>query len=122
MARAWLERWEAQQSGIIGVREERFAVMLEVLGATFDVDDDFTVVDLGSGPAGISLRVLDRFPKARSVAIDFDPVLLAIGRDAHGDHGGRLAWVERDLRDSEPAELGYRALVRLRQFEALTDS
>ena len=98
-ARAWFERWEAQQSGIIGVREERFEVMLDVLGATFAVDDDFTVVDLASGPAGISMRVLDRFPKARSVAVDFDPVLLTVGRGAHGDRDGRLAWVEHDLRD-----------------------
>jgi SAM-dependent methyltransferase len=98
-ARAWFERWEAQQSGIIGVREERFRVMLDVLAATFDVDDDLTVIDLASGPAGISMRVLDRFPKARAVAVDYDPVLLAIGRGAHGDRDGRLHWVEHDLRD-----------------------
>ena len=98
-ARAWFERWEAQQAGIIGVRDERFQVLLDVLGATFDVDDSFVVVDLASGPAGLSLRVLDRFPKARSVAVDFDPVLLAIGKGAHGERDGRLAWVEHDLRD-----------------------
>jgi trans-aconitate methyltransferase len=98
-ARAWFERWDAQQSGIIGVREERFRVMLDVLADTFDVDDDITVIDLASGPAGISMRVLDRFPKARAVAVDNDPVLLAIGRGAHGDRDGRLQWVEHDLRD-----------------------
>jgi trans-aconitate methyltransferase len=98
-ARAWFERWEAQQSGIVGVREQRFRVMLDVLTARFDTDDDLTVVDLASGPAGISVRVLDRFPKARAVAVDYDPVLLAIGRGAHGDHDGRLQWVEHDLRD-----------------------
>jgi SAM-dependent methyltransferase len=99
-ARAWFDRWEAQQSGIIGVREERFRVMLDVLAATFDVDDDLTVVDLACGPGGISARVLDRFPKARAVAVDNDPVLLAIGRGAHGDRDGRLHWVEHDLRDA----------------------
>jgi SAM-dependent methyltransferase len=98
-ARRWFERWEAQQDGIIGVREERFRVMLDVLGATFDADEAFTMVDLASGPAGISVRVLGQFPKARSVAVELDPVLLAIGRAAHGDHDGRLAWVEHDLRD-----------------------
>ena len=98
-ARRWYERWEAQQSGVVGARDERFAVMLEVLVASFDGDDDLTVVDLASGPAGISARVLERFPKARSVAVDFDPVLLAIGRGAHGDLDGRLAWIEHDLRD-----------------------
>ena len=99
VARAWFERWEQQQDRIIEARSERFAVMLDVLGVLFDADVPLEVLDLASGPAGISVRVLDRFPKARSVAIDVDPVLLAIGRGTHGDLGGRLTWVEHDLRD-----------------------
>lgn len=98
-ARAWFARWEEQQDRIIGARGERFDVMLDVVGVLFDVDEPLAVLDLASGPAGISLRVLDRFPKARSVALDIDPVLLAIGRGAHGDLGGRLTWIEHDLRD-----------------------
>lgn len=111
-ARAWFERWEAQQSGIIGVREERFRVMLDVLAATNDSDDDLTVVDLACGPGGISARALDRFPKAHAVAVDNDPVLLAIGRGAHGDHDGRLHWVEHDLRDPEWANKVLAAVAR----------
>ena len=73
--------------------------MLDVLGVLFEADVPLEVLDLASGPAGISVRVLDRFPNARSVAIDVDPVLLAIGRGTHGDLDGRLTWVEHDLRD-----------------------
>ena len=47
-ARAWFARWEAQQSGIIGVREERFRVMLDVLAATNDPDDDFTLQEFAA--------------------------------------------------------------------------
>jgi SAM-dependent methyltransferase len=99
VARAWFERWEQQQDRIIEARGERFDVMLDVLGVLFDADVPLEVLDLASGPAGISIRVLDRFPKARSIAVDVDPVLLAIGRGAHGDLDGRLTWVEHDLRD-----------------------
>jgi SAM-dependent methyltransferase len=99
VARAWFARWELQQDLIIEARSERFDVMLDVLGVLFDADHPLAVLDLASGPGAISLRVLDRFPKARSVAIDIDPVLLAIGRGAHRDLGGRLTWIEHDLRD-----------------------
>ncbi|HYX49111.1 MAG TPA: class I SAM-dependent methyltransferase, partial [Ktedonobacteraceae bacterium] len=40
-----------------------------------------------------------RFPQARSVALDFDPVLLLLGQKELGDMHGRLRWVEADLRD-----------------------
>ncbi len=99
VAKGWFERWERQQDRIIEARGERFDAMLDVLGVLFDADDAIEVLDLASGPAAISVRVLDRFPKARSVAVDVDPVLLAIGRGTHGDLDGRLTWVEHDLRD-----------------------
>lgn len=95
----WYERWEAQQEGVVDRRAERFAVMFEVLDALVDTAQELVVLDLASGPAGISVRVIERFPHARCVALDLDPVLLAIGRGAHGDAGGRLTWVEHDLRD-----------------------
>jgi len=98
-AQAWFARWELQQDRIVEARTERFDVMLEVLGVQFDFADPLVVLDLASGPAAISLRVLDRFPNARSIAVDIDPVLLEIGRRAHGDLGGRLSWIEHDLRD-----------------------
>jgi SAM-dependent methyltransferase len=95
----WYARWEAQQDGVVDRRAERFEVMLGVVGAVVDTAREFVVLDLASGPAGISARVLERFPTACCVAVDLDPVLLAIGRGTHGDGGGRLHWVERDLRD-----------------------
>jgi hypothetical protein len=43
-------------------------------------------------------RLLDRFPGASVVAVDFDPVLLALGRAADGDRAG-LRFVDADLAD-----------------------
>jgi len=101
---SWLRRWEVQQAHYLPQREERFQVMIgllrELAGATP------SVLDLGSGPGSLSRRVVDSLPGARVVAIDADPLLLELGRQAVGNRGGSIQWVEADLRgDSwvEPA-------------------
>jgi SAM-dependent methyltransferase len=91
----WLRRWDAQQTRYIPHREERFAAMLDVLDAL--LPEEFVALDLACGPGSLSQRLLARFPRARCVALDFDPVLLAIGRGALGQAGGRLRWIEADL-------------------------
>ena len=91
----WLQRWDAQQEGYVPEREERFRVMLDVLEAL--LPDEFVALDLACGPGSISERLLERFPGARSVAIDIDPVMLALGRGALGTCDGRLRWIDADL-------------------------
>ena len=107
--RAWLQRWDAQQSGYLPDREERFAVMLDVL--TELLPESFTAVDLACGPGALSERLLARFPAAQCIALDYDPVLLSIGQGALGEQGGRLRWVEADLAAPDwPTRLGTSAL------------
>jgi len=91
----WLQRWDAQQAGYVPEREERFRVMFDVLEAL--LPDDFVALDLACGPGAISQRLLDRFLRARCVAIDFDPVMLALGQGALGTYDGRLRWIDADL-------------------------
>ncbi|GAC1641513.1 MAG: class I SAM-dependent methyltransferase [Candidatus Dormibacteraceae bacterium] len=97
----WFKRWEAQQGLYLPEREARFGVMIDILDAM--VGDSPTVIDLGSGPGSLAQRVADRLPKARVVAVDADPLLLELGRQAVGDRGGRIRWVDADLRDTELA-------------------
>ncbi|MDQ6856102.1 MAG: class I SAM-dependent methyltransferase [Candidatus Dormibacteraeota bacterium] len=92
----WLERWEAQQGSYMPDREARFTVIIDTVEALCGGAP--TVIDLGSGPGSLARRILDRLPGARVTAIDMDPVLLAIGRNALGDYGGRLHWLDADLR------------------------
>jgi SAM-dependent methyltransferase len=96
---AWLDRWDAQQTGYIAEREARFAAMFDVLEVL--LPPAFVAVDLGCGPGSLARRLLERFPEARCLAVDLDPVLLALGRAVHGTLGGRLTWVEADLRELE---------------------
>lgn len=98
----WLDRWEGQQGAYMPDREERFATMIDVVAALTGPAPH--VVDLGSGPGSLSRRILDRLPEARVTAIDMDPVLLAIGRHALGDMGGRLHWLDADLRSRWSAQ------------------
>jgi trans-aconitate methyltransferase len=103
-----LTDWDRQQSGYLRAREERFTAALDAVEVLrTGAPAEFTVVDLACGPGSFAQRVLDRFPAARVVAADMDPVLLGVGRAALGDAGGRLRWVDADLRDPAwPASLG----------------
>ena len=91
----WLERWEARMGHFVADREGLFTTMFDVLGAL--CPEDSIALDLGSGPGSLSRRLLDRFPRARCLAIDLDPVLLAIGQGAFVALDDRLRWIKADL-------------------------
>lgn len=93
--RGWLRRWEDQQGRFNPQRERRFAAMLDVAEAVLPTR--FRALDLGSGPGPLSRRLLERFPRARCVAVDHDPVVLRVGEGALGSVGGRLTWVDAKL-------------------------
>jgi trans-aconitate methyltransferase len=93
----WLRRWDTQQQGYLPDREERFSAMLDVLAV--HLKPDFVALDLACGPGAISQRLLARFPEAQTIALDTDPVLLALGEGALGDLGGRMSWMKDDLTD-----------------------
>jgi SAM-dependent methyltransferase len=95
-ARGWIERWDAQQAGYVPHREERFTALIDAVAAAAGRDDPL-VLDLGCGPGSLAARLLDRLPAATVVAVDADPVLLALGRAAVGRPGLRFA--DQDLRE-----------------------
>lgn len=95
-AQMWLDRWDAQQEHYIPDREERFAVIADVVATLGPAP---SVIDLGAGPGSLSVRLLDRLPGARVVAVDADALLLGLARAAYGDRRG-FQVLERDLRRS----------------------
>jgi SAM-dependent methyltransferase len=110
--RGWLLRWRRQQERYLPQREARFAAMLDLVEAV--ASPELRAVDLASGPGAISRRLLDRFPRARVTAVDYHPVLLRLGREAIGTLGGRLTWVDADLRRS-----GWVRKLPYRPFDAV---
>jgi SAM-dependent methyltransferase len=90
-----LRSWDLQQEAFNPDRERRFELMFDVVQAT--VPKRFTALDLGCGPGSLSARLLRRFPAARVVAVDYDPVSLRVGREALRAFRGRLTWVDAKL-------------------------
>lgn len=97
---ALVAAWERQQEACIPRREERFALMLDLLAELSPGRQGRPrVLDLACGPGSLSARVLDRFPAAEVVALDRDPLLLELGRVTLADRPNPPAWVQADLRD-----------------------
>ncbi len=63
----------------------------------FAVDEAFTFVDLGAGTGAATRAVLDRFPSARAVLVEYSPQMTAEGRRALSGYAGRFTYVEHDL-------------------------
>jgi SAM-dependent methyltransferase len=95
VAQAWISRWDRQQEGYLPDREERFTALIDAVEAGAGRPDPL-VLDLGCGPGSLSARLLDRIPEATVVAIDTDPLLLALGRGAHSSRVA-LRFAEHDL-------------------------
>jgi SAM-dependent methyltransferase len=95
-ARGWIDRWDAQQAGYMPDREDRFTALIDAVGAGAGRPDPL-VLDLGCGPGSLAVRLLDRMPDATVVALDTDPVLLALGRAGYAGRPG-LRFADADLR------------------------
>ncbi len=104
----WIDRWDAQQQWYMPDREERFTALIDAVEAGAGRDDPL-VLDLGCGPGSLAVRLLGRMPAARVVAVDADPLLLALGRAAYAARP-RLRFAEQDLR--APGWAGALALDR----------
>ncbi|MBV8932984.1 MAG: class I SAM-dependent methyltransferase [Kutzneria sp.] len=97
LGRFWVSRWDTQQERYIADREERFAVICDVVAWALRGRApiaDATVLDLGCGPGSLSGRLADRLPGLRIIGLDADPLLLALGRARYGD---QVDFVDADL-------------------------
>ncbi|MFH9425393.1 class I SAM-dependent methyltransferase [Streptomyces sp. NPDC017529] len=87
LARAalWVRRWERQQQRYAIDREERFTVVADAVEKVTAGQLRPLVLDLGCGPGSLAARLAGRLPGAEIVAVDKDPVLLALGQAHHAD-------------------------------------
>ena len=95
LARTWVDRWDRQQERYITDREERFAVITDVVEESAGRPDPL-VIDIGCGPGSLAARLLERLPDATVIGIDADPLLLGLAARTYQSE--RLRLVEADLR------------------------
>jgi SAM-dependent methyltransferase len=102
----WIQRWDAQQECMLPDRDERFTVLIDAVQECVGRPDPL-VLDLGCGPGSLAVRLLERIPAASVVAVDADPLLLALGRSAWdgrsqsaagSQQAGSLRFADQDLR------------------------
>ena len=101
VAAEWIDRWDAQQEGYVPDREERFAVLGDVVAAAVRDVAEPILVDLGCGPGSLAARIAARLPQARIVGVDADPLLIELARARYGD---AATWVVADLADPSWAD------------------
>ncbi|MGW6285671.1 class I SAM-dependent methyltransferase [Streptomyces sp. NPDC055107] len=97
-ARTWLRRWDQQQERYSPDREERFQVVIDIVGRSLDRSGTAArplLVDLGCGTGSLTTRLADAFPRADTVGVDADPLLLGLAEEAVT--GTDLRLLARDL-------------------------
>ncbi|MFJ3974161.1 class I SAM-dependent methyltransferase [Streptomyces sp. NPDC090021] len=83
-ATRWVERWAHQQQRYAIDRLERFEVITDLVEQVTQGRPAPLVLDLGSGPGCLAARIAERLPAAEVVAVDADPLLLALGSLHYG--------------------------------------
>lgn len=94
VAAAWIARWDAQQTRYIADREERFAVIGDVVARAVGDAAAPIVLDIGCGPGSLISRLAHRLPHAVLLGVDVDPLLLALGRSRYGH---RIHFIDADV-------------------------
>lgn len=80
-ARSWLARYEAMMRREVDHREAQLDALIEVARSRLaDPGSPGLVVELGCGPGTLSRRLVTALPASQLVAVDADPVLLALAR------------------------------------------
>lgn len=97
VALEWIKRWDAQQQVYMPDREERFTALIDAVAEGAGRPDPL-VLDLGCGPGSLAVRLLDQLPEATVIAVDADPLLLALGRSASSMTLADLRFADHDLR------------------------
>src|SRR5437588_12202138 len=84
-----------ERSLLIPDRQRQLEVLLRVL--RFAPREPARVLDLGAGDAVLLATVLEAFPRASGLALDFSPLMLEQARARLAAFGGRATVAEADL-------------------------
>lgn len=93
----WVARWDRMQEHYLVKRVERLKIIVHLIRETQHPVN--AVLDLGCGTGSLMLSVLEAFPQAKSIGIDFDPIILWLAKARLESFGNRARVILADLRD-----------------------
>jgi cyclopropane fatty-acyl-phospholipid synthase-like methyltransferase len=94
----WVDCWDRMQERYLVKRTERFETIVRLVRET--QRSVAGVLDLGCGTGSLMLPVLEAFPEAEVVGIDFDPIILWLAEARLARFGDRSHLLLADLRDA----------------------
>jgi len=95
----WFEQWEVMQNCYVPHRPYRFDLMVRL--ADLPREGEAQILDLGCGPGSLAFRALRWYPNAHAVAVDSDPVLLAMGQAVAEEALDRIRFVQADIQQAD---------------------
>lgn len=87
--------WDAIRSRLDPLREAGFRAMLDELGT--DRRAPLRILDLGAGDGRVASLVLDWFPSAHAVLVDFSDAMMTKGRVELARFGNRFQYYDWDM-------------------------
>jgi SAM-dependent methyltransferase len=93
----WVARWDRMQERYLVGRDERFAVISQLVRATQSSAP--LILDLGCGTGSLMAVLLETIPGAHAVGVDLDPTLLLLAGKRLAAFGDRAQTVLVDLRE-----------------------
>lgn len=89
-SREWMAGWAQRPS-----REEQFAAATRLL--PYAPDEPFLLMDIGAGYGAFAAFVLERYPRARAILVDYSPAMLDLAQEQQRSYGDRISFEEVDL-------------------------
>ncbi|MGB8827811.1 MAG: class I SAM-dependent methyltransferase [Dehalococcoidales bacterium] len=91
----YVELWAADQ----GLEARRIEWRKRLVASLpFDSSDTLRILEIGTGTGRLSLEILKSFPNASVTSQDFSEVMLSHAREQLAGFGGRVTFVQSDLR------------------------
>ncbi|MFZ6027752.1 MAG: class I SAM-dependent methyltransferase [Chloroflexota bacterium] len=112
---SWLTRWDRMQERYLVARDERFAVMAQLVRATRG--DAPQILDLGCGTGSVMAALLEAIPGSRAVGVDMDPTLLRLAEMRLNTYGERAQALWADLRQP-----GWESRLQPKRFGVLVSA
>ncbi len=87
--------YESVMNRLVPYYQKQNSLLMDLI--PFQRKDEFSVLDLGSGPGVLSRLLLDTFPNAHVSVFDISPVMLDVCKKKHWAYPNRAHYIQGDF-------------------------